>query len=223
MILSRTRSFLRACLAAVALLITSVAMAENFDGIEFHCEPLFPNFAPQGGWWPIRVELENSSTKTRQVEIVIATQDSVEPSSVTWDVELSPGARKREILPAFYQGNRRWAPVVAELREQGATLGQTDLGVAQRSSGGAVLAIAPNTESLGGVTVRRLGLDLLNSVPFASLAREELSSAREAYSGVGALVFLGVGPEELSAAQRDALLSTIRRGAAFRAASRERP
>lgn len=208
------RALLTLCFTVLLCGMATVPLgAEDFDGIDFQCEPLFPNITPQGHWWPVRVSLENRSNRVRKVEVVISTRMSAEPSTVTWEVELSPGAKKREIVPAHYPPSRPWSPVVAGLSEAGEVLGTTDLGMSQRSTAGAILVITPTQEGTSDSLIQRLGGELFGQVPLGVMTRAELPSTREAYSGVSVFVLDGVGPDEFSAPQRDALLTALRRGA----------
>lgn len=199
---------LGACLA-LAPTRASAQVDGQVDGIRYSIAPLFPNAG--GSWLPTRVELGNDSERPRRIELVISCQEN-DRNSITWRVDLSPGASKQELLPCPVMFVP-WGMISVELYESGKSLTTAPLttwAINPLQGNSAVLLVhggaAFPVELRTGIERPFIASDM------ATIPAALLPAHRQALSAVSLLVLHEVDPERLTPEQRSAVSWLVRSG-----------
>lgn len=198
------RLYLLVALAVIALLPGQAAPARAQAGLELTAVPAFEgNYLP-GAWLPIQVRLKNSGP-ARAVVVAAAIANTSFRNTVP--VDLPAGAEKQIALYAAMEQEARSLRVTVE--GDGAVLAEQELEVRPRAG----------ERLLGLVSSGDLRLSLprrqeLNALPFTvvRLSLAELPDTVAGLSSLSLLMLSDAPTEELSPAQRQALLGWVSAG-----------
>lgn len=219
------------CIALCAMVQVPAAHGQNepvFDGIAvLSARPIFENINAE--WLPFLVALENRSGSNRTIEVVLESSTGDQNNPVRWRVELSPGAVKRQVIPA-YAGRQGWATRIrTKLYEGGSRItpewsSGLDYNLSRgnfnnrRSQPLNLLFVIPDrTTEVGDFEdpfnrAYRRASSASGGLVYATILGSEMPVAPDAYGAIDRLVFVGVGPDDLNAAQRRSVLRAVSGG-----------
>lgn len=190
-----------------------LASAVDFEQLEFEVEPLFSGDS-DGRWNPVRVSIKSSAPQPRRVEVrIIASGVRGAQGTLVWDVQLSPGAVKRGILPCLRPLDRAHY-AVAQVWEGGRRISPPDLSVRWSTGWSANGASAPRILAVGST----VGVEARAELPPADFDVRGLPEPSslpifvEAYEGVDHLILESVDPSDLSSLQRSTLRRAVQLG-----------
>ncbi|MGE3163750.1 MAG: hypothetical protein AB7O52_02510 [Planctomycetota bacterium] len=206
--------------SCVVVVVAGQLPAVEFEQLDLRVEPLFGEFLP-GRWNPVRVAVKNLSSESRRLEVSFETPGDVSPVAVLrWDVQLSGGASKEEILPCSAPGPSPYPRIVFRVVENGRQISPPEIvvfgaGVASSSRRARLLTVAsgewgppkPMKLPTDGRARSPIWTDecLLNSPKL-------LPTVSESYSTIDHVCLQGVSSDDLSAPQRSALRNAVLSG-----------
>lgn len=193
-----------ATLAFITLLLAPRAPARAQAGLELTAVPAFEgNYLP-GAWLPIQVRLKNTGA-ARVVDVAVAIANASFRN--TTPVDLPAGAEKQLVLYAAMEQEARALRVTVEA--DGAVLAEQDLAVRPRA-GERLLALV----SSGDLRLSLPRRQELSALPFTvvRLPLAEIPEAAAGLSSLSLLILADAPTEELSPAQRQALLGWVSAG-----------
>lgn len=188
--------------------------AQAVAQLEVATQRLFPGWE-QGSWVPVQVEIENLAQRFRRLEVRLTTVASFKQREpVVWELELSPGARKLAVLPAYLPASRFLEGLV-EIYEDGALVWNEQtfpLRTGARQSPVAnCLVIVPGDQVPSDV-IEEAFRRTHTKADLHRVSREFVPTSPEIYQSIQHVVLYQVAAADFSAAQRQAIVQAVRSG-----------